>query len=71
MKHLSIISRTSPVAPATSTLSIKLDGIIQILDRVALAQLQSAWKAPFPVGGSNDSDSNSSSNSSTDTNSTL
>lgn len=42
----------SPV-PATTPLSIKLDGVIQILDRVALAQLQSPWKTPFPIGGSN------------------
>ncbi len=55
MKHLSKVSRVPGVATTTtalSTLGIKLNGIIEILDRVSLAQRQSAWKTPFPVGGS-------------------
>jgi len=64
MRHVTAITRT-PAAAVTGTtpLAIKLNGIIQILDRLALAQLQGPWKAPFPTGGSNDT-SNSSSNSS-------
>ncbi len=69
MRHLSTITRTPAVAATTVTpLAIKLNGVLEILDRIALAQLQSAWKAPFPTGGSNDSNStntNSSSNLST------
>jgi len=41
----------APAAVTLTPLSVKLDGVIQILDRVALAQLQSPWKAPFPIGG--------------------
>jgi hypothetical protein len=53
MKHLIALSKVpGRAATGTSTLEIKLDGIIQILDRLALAQRQAAWKAPFPIGGS-------------------
>lgn len=65
MRHLTTITRTPAVATtAVTPLSIKLNGIIQILDRLALAQLQGPWKAPFPTGGSNDTSGNSSSNNS-------
>ena len=55
MKHLTALSKV-PGRAATGTsvagkTEIKLDGVIQILDRLALAQRQAAWKAPFPIGG--------------------
>ena len=52
MKHLAALSRIPVRAGVgTSPLAEKLDGVIQILDRLALAQRQAAWKAPFPIGG--------------------
>jgi hypothetical protein len=52
MKHLAALSRVPVRANvSTSALAVKLDGVIQILDRLALAQRQAAWKAPFPIGG--------------------
>ena len=72
MRHLSAITRTPAVATTTVTpLSIKLNGIIQILDRLALAQLQGPWKAPFPTGGSNDTTSGNSTGNSSSLLSTL
>ena len=53
MRHLSTMTCSpAPAAVTLTPLSIKLNGVIQILDRLALAQLQSPWKAPFPIGGS-------------------
>ena len=58
MRHLTVMTRTPAAAAAGITpLAIKLDGVIRILDRIALAQLQGPWKAPFPIGGGNDTNS--------------
>jgi hypothetical protein len=52
MKHLTSLSKVpGRAATIMSTTEVKLDGVIQILDRLVLAQRQAAWKAPFPVGG--------------------
>jgi len=52
MKHLIALSRVpGRAATTTSTTEVKFDAIIQILDRLVMAQRQAAWKAPFPVGG--------------------
>ena len=52
MKHLIALSKVpGRAATGTSVTEVKLNGIIQILDRLVLAQRQAAWKAPFPVGG--------------------
>lgn len=53
MKHCLTISKTPAVA-AVTPLETKLNGVIQIFDRLLLAGRQSAWKAPFPVGGTTD-----------------
>ena len=50
MKHFSPVSKTPP-AVAVSSLQIKLDAVIAIMDRLLLAQIQSPWKTPFPPGG--------------------
>jgi hypothetical protein len=34
-----------------SSLEIKLNGIMAVIDRLALSQSQSAWKISFPGGG--------------------
>ena len=52
MKHLMALSKVpGRAATGTSAIEVKLDGIMQILDRLVLAQRQAAWKAPFPIGG--------------------
>ncbi|NIA16422.1 MAG: hypothetical protein GWP08_20370 [Nitrospiraceae bacterium] len=53
MKHLDAITKQSPVA-ATTSLNIKLTGVMSIIDRLLLAQRQSAWKVPFPTGNEPD-----------------
>lgn len=50
MQHIRGISQTAPAAAATS-LEIKLNATIEIVDRLLLAQRQAAWKTPFPTGG--------------------
>ena len=53
MKHLSSVSRRPAHAvTAVSPLEIKLEAILEITDRMLLAQRQAAWKVPFPIGGS-------------------
>ena len=52
MEHLTAISKVpGRAATGTSVTEVKLNGIIQILDRLVMAQRQAAWKAPFPIGG--------------------
>ena len=52
MKHFRAVSKGPALAATTvSSLQIKLDGAIQIIDRLLLAQRQAPWKTPFPVGG--------------------
>lgn len=53
MKHVALISKSSVVLASTS-LEVKLDGIISIIDRLLLAQRQAAWKVPFPPDNNND-----------------
>ena len=50
MKHLAALSKV-PAHAANTQLVEKFTGLLEILDRVALAQRQAAWKAPFPIGG--------------------
>ena len=48
MKHLEVMTKQTP-APATSSLDVKLTGLMSAIDRLLLAQRQSAWKVPFPI----------------------
>ena len=53
MKHLKAVSQVPGLAVTTLTpLGIKLNGVLEIMDRLLLAQRQAPWKTPFPVGGS-------------------
>jgi hypothetical protein len=55
MRHLATVSRKPAYAvdlvPGGTSLEIKMNGILDIMDRVLLAQRQAAWKTPFPIGG--------------------
>jgi len=60
MKHVGFVSKKTPVL-ATSPLQIKLNGTIDIIDRLLLAQRQAQWKVPNGGGdgGGNNSGGNS------------
>lgn len=47
--HIRFVSKAPSCAQ--SNFQIKLQGILDIMDTLLLAQRQSAWKAFFPVGG--------------------
>lgn len=48
MKHLMKMSKTPAVA-YTPPMTIKLQGVLDVVDRLLLAQRQAAWKVPFPI----------------------
>lgn len=52
MKHIEAMSKTPSVAQTTITL--KLNATIDIVDRLLLAQRQVQWKVPFPIDGETD-----------------
>ncbi len=64
MKHLGTVSRTSPQLAALP-LEVKLNGALDIIDRLLLAQRQAPWKTPFPIDNNAD-DSNTDTNTDTD-----
>lgn len=49
MKHIVQITKTPAVGQ--TTLALKLDSTIEIVDRLLLAQRQAPWKTPFSPGG--------------------
>lgn len=65
MRHVTLISVRRQPMLATLPLEVKLNGIIDIMDRLLLAQRQSAWKTPWPI------DSNNTDNNTTDVNTTI
>jgi hypothetical protein len=62
MKHLVKMSKVPTVAYTPPTV-IKLQGVLDVVDRLLLAQRQAPWKAAFPI----DWDSGDSGDSGTDT----
>lgn len=50
MRHVKPVTQLPSVA--ANTITIKLQGMTDIIDRLLLAQRQFAWKTPFPPGGS-------------------
>lgn len=57
MKHLKTITCTVPVALASTSLSLKLDAILSIVDSTGTAMRQAAWGIkPGGIGGSTDTD---------------
>lgn len=53
MKHVTLVSKSS-VFLASTSMQVKLDGMISIIDRLLLAQRQAAWKVPFPIDNNTD-----------------
>jgi len=49
MRHCKKVSRAR-VMLATSPLEMKYSSKLDIMNRLVLAQRQSAWKTPFPIG---------------------
>lgn len=49
MRHVKPVTKLPSVA--ANTITIKLQGLTDIIDRLLLAQRQFAWKAPFPPDG--------------------
>jgi len=54
MTHLRTLSKTPVVAQ--TTLAVKLNATLDVVDRLLLAQAQSAWKVPFPLEGGEETD---------------
>lgn len=52
MRHVKPVSKLPSVA--ANSITIKLQGLTDIIDRLLLAQRQWAWKTPFPPGGVDD-----------------
>lgn len=48
MRHCKKLSRVRLIA-ATSPLEMKYTSKLDIMNRLVLAQRQSAWKTPFPI----------------------
>jgi len=55
MRHIAQLSR-SRLLRAVSPLETKTTTIINVIDRLLLMQRQSAWKVPFPIEGTEDTD---------------
>ena len=49
MRHVRPVTQLPSVA--TNTITIKLEGMTDIIDRLLLAQRQFSFKTPFPPGG--------------------
>jgi len=48
MNHVHLLSKPRVLLAQTS-LGLKLDAAVEIMDRLLLAQRQAGWKTPFPL----------------------
>jgi len=64
MKHIMAMTK-APASAVTSPLVVKVNGALDIIDRLLLAQRQAQWKVPFPNGGT---DTDTGTDTGTDTN---
>ena len=67
MKHLRTITRNVPVAFASTSLSTKLNFILDLVDSVSITMRQAAWGIKPGAGGGTTTDTTDTGGTTTDT----